>query len=828
LLLHQPRTAVQGVAFDQSHSSWVISAACAIAVGVVYFLAARLSLALLTNGGVAVFWPAAGVSAGVLIGFGPRMRLPVIVGVVAATLAANLLGDRNIPSSLVFAACNAFETVLVADLIERYFGGQFRLDSLRRVFGFAAAAIVGCIVSGIGGTAGYLLFHQSTTSPLIIWYHWVTADAIGILTVAPFIFGLVAMARDRPSLQEFLEGAAALLMLAAAGVLSTYNPHTPWDNVAIVSIFPLLLWIAARCRPGFASASTFVVTVTIVWMITFEIGLFGEASIPIGDRILTAQAIILGLSLCALVLGALFAERREIEMRLQEALTTGRAMAFDWDARSDLSRRSENAKQLLGLDPRGNKASFFKQIHPEDRQYAETRFRALRPENPSIAMAYRYLRPDGVQVWLELTARAEFDAVGRVIRLRGLAADITDHKRFEEKLAQAQKAAEQAQKTAEQAQKAAEQANRAKSAFLAAASHDLRQPLQTLKLSQEILEQQIQDGAARESIAQIGRSLETMTDMLTSLLDINQLEVGALRPSKSDFRVRDILEVMAADFMAVAHEKGLRLRVVRSAMTVHSDKRMLKEMVRNLLSNAVRYTDRGSILLGCRRAGDKLRIEVWDSGVGIMGDQVPRIFEEYYQGPQSAQSGGFGLGLAIVQRLANTLNHPVDVRSTPGKGSVFSIEVPLGCGITEAEIEAPLQPDRSHCRFSHMVLVIEDESSVRVALQRWLRLEGLEVVSVATGNEALALVTDKGLRPDLVLSDYNIPGPLDGMESIHALRAALARKIPAVVMTGDTRSAVIEAIAAHDVAIAVKPMQASRLWELINNQLVASESRQAL
>ena len=234
-------------------------------------------------------------------------------------------------------------------------------------------------------------------------------------------------------------------------------------------------------------------------------------------------------------------------------------------------------------------------------------------------------------------------------------------------------------------EKTAEQANRAKSAFLAAASHDLRQPLQAMKILQGTLAQQIHDSAARKSIVSIGRSLETMTDMLTSLLDINQLEAGNLRPSTSDFPVSDILDELAADFREPATEKGLRWRLVRSRITVHSDRRMLKEMIRNLLSNAIRYTDRGSILVGCRRAGDKVRIEVWDSGVGIMGEQMPRIFEEHYQGPQSAQSGGFGLGLAIVQRLGNILGHQIAARSTPGKGSVFSIEVPLGRELSQSE-----------------------------------------------------------------------------------------------------------------------------------------------
>jgi CheY-like chemotaxis protein len=315
-----------------------------------------------------------------------------------------------------------------------------------------------------------------------------------------------------------------------------------------------------------------------------------------------------------------------------------------------------------------------------------------------------------------------------------------------------------------------------------------------------------------------------MTDMLTSLLDINQLEAGNLRPSTTDFSVNDILDDLAADFCEPAAEKGLRWRLVRSRIAVHSDRRILREMIRNLLSNAIRYTDHGSVLVGCRRAGDKVRIEIWDSGVGIMGEQMPHIFEEHYQTPQHAQLGGFGLGLAIVQRLGKILGHQIAARSTPGKGSVFSIEVPLAGERATAAVQTELPLDRLNALVSGTILLIEDEGSVRNALELWLRSEGLGAVSVANGNEALALIAEKGMRPDLILSDYNIPGPLNGIESVHALREALAWKIPAIILTGDTRSQVVDAIAKHDVAVAIKPMKADQLKELVVTLLGGSKT----
>ena len=202
---------------DKSAQGWINSVGLAIAVGIAYFLAARLSLFLLTKpDGVAVFWPAAGVSSGVLIALGPRALLPVVAGTMAAIVAANLLGDRNIWSTIFFALSNALEAGLVAALIERYFGQSFSLDRLRNVIGLLAAAIVATAISGIVGTLGFRLFHSSPASFLTIWHHWFLSDAIGIVTVAPLLIGLGVAVRDPPPHTEVSEGAAVLVMLIIA------------------------------------------------------------------------------------------------------------------------------------------------------------------------------------------------------------------------------------------------------------------------------------------------------------------------------------------------------------------------------------------------------------------------------------------------------------------------------------------------------------------------------------------------------------------------------------------------------------------------------------
>jgi PAS domain S-box-containing protein len=309
---------------------WARSIGLAAAVGIVYFLAARLSLLLLTKpDGVAVFWPASGVAAGVLIALGPRARLPVAAGAMAATIVANLMGDRTFFGAVVFGLCNAGEALLAAWLIERYFGLGFNLGKLSHVLGMLVCATVATAVSGIGGTAGFLYFHGTSAPILTIWQHWFASDALGIITVAPLIVEVASAARQPPTRRGLVEGVAALVALVILNGFAILLPQGFWGTVVPVALlFPMLLWLAARCHPVFAATAAFISALTIVLTTTFGIGFFGDASLPISERILGAQASILAVSFCVFVLVALFAERRlhESELvtsgtRLQEALT---------------------------------------------------------------------------------------------------------------------------------------------------------------------------------------------------------------------------------------------------------------------------------------------------------------------------------------------------------------------------------------------------------------------------------------------------------------------------------------------------------------------------
>jgi signal transduction histidine kinase len=305
-------------AFDPTR--WVGAITLTVAIAIAYFIAARLSLELLTKPeGVAVFWPAAGVSAGALIALGFRARWPVIFGTMAATILANLLGDRTVWGSFLFGLCNAGEAVLTAWLIHHFHGPDFTLSKPRNVIGLVGAAIVGTAVSGVGGAVTFKLFHSATTPMWVTWQHWFASDGLGIIVVAPLLIEFASAARDRPPMAELLEGTVTVAVLALVSALAIFLRSDLLANVGPVAVlFAPLLWLAARCRPVFAAAAAFIVSLSIVWTTTFGIGYFGNLGLSMEERVVAAQVSILLVTIGASLLAALFAEIRD-KRRITEA-----------------------------------------------------------------------------------------------------------------------------------------------------------------------------------------------------------------------------------------------------------------------------------------------------------------------------------------------------------------------------------------------------------------------------------------------------------------------------------------------------------------------------
>jgi two-component system CheB/CheR fusion protein len=375
----------------------------------------------------------------------------------------------------------------------------------------------------------------------------------------------------------------------------------------------------------------------------------------------------------------------------------------------------------------------------------------------------------------------------------------------------------------------AERANLGKSRFLAAASHDLRQPLQTLSLLQGILMKRVKDAGALRLIGKIDETLGVMSGMLNTLLDINQLEAGIVRAEVVDFPIAELLDRLRAEFAYHAKSKKLGWRVVLSSLTVRSDPRLLEQMLRNLLTNAVKYTKQGKILLGCRRRGDTLRIEVLDTGIGIPEDQLQAVFDEFHQldNPARERGLGLGLGLSILQRLANLLDHPIDVRSQPGSGSVFAIDVPLGHLAVGARPRIAGDVSAQTTPHAGEILIVEDDPEVREMLVLLFQEEGHRTVAAADGREAFELAARGTLRPDIVVADYNLPFGLNGLQVATALRATLHDEIPVIILTGDISTDTLREIARQSCLYLHKPVKAIDLMRLTQSLLVPCRTKVA-
>ena len=366
-----------------------------------------------------------------------------------------------------------------------------------------------------------------------------------------------------------------------------------------------------------------------------------------------------------------------------------------------------------------------------------------------------------------------------------------------------------------------EQASAAKSRFLGAASHDLRQPLQTLTLLRDLLEKTVSGEEARKLVALQEPTIAAMTGMLNTLLDINQIETGTLKAAPVAMEVGGLLAALGEEFGYLAASRGLELRVVPCSQTIRSDPRMLEQILRNLLSNALKYTSEGRVLLGCRRRAGKLSIEVWDTGIGIAPKHHQAIFDEYSQIDNDARerSRGMGLGLSIVQRLAGLLEHGLVMRSQPGQGSMFAIEapqceVPLAQTTSGTVAAAPASLPLTGC-----VLVVEDDPDVRALLERVLAHEGHVVLAAAHGRAALELVGKGAGRPELILADFNLPDGMDGLRLAALLRERLGDPLPVIILTGDISTNTLAAIAQANCIRLHKPVRAAELTVLVQRLL---------
>jgi PAS domain S-box-containing protein len=457
-------------------------------------------------------------------------------------------------------------------------------------------------------------------------------------------------------------------------------------------------------------------------------------------------------------------------------------------------------EELLGMPVEWLMPERLRSRHPALRE-DYVRNGRVRPMGAGLDLHGR--RRDGAEFPVEISLSPIEDGGNRLVA--AAIRDITERKRVEE--------------VVREARASADRANQAKSRFLAMASHDLRQPLQSLSLLAGTLRRSALDAAQQQVLTQQEQAISGMSRLLNALLDISKLESGAIRPDPSDFRVAALFEELRQEFAALADTKGLALEVMHCDDSIHSDPSLVGQILRNLVANAIKYTRAGIVALRCLHDAPLcVRIQVLDTGIGIPAEQLRYIYDEFYQvgGGPNARHEGHGLGLNIVQRLVTLLGLTLDVESQVGKGTAFTLTIPSGqhelvSPALRARPEVPALARRARLH----VLVLEDDPAVLAATSLLFRSEGHRVTTATTITMALEMArSEPGI--DLLVTDYHLGAGETGTHALATLRDALARPLRAVLITGDT-SAAMKALPADPLLrIVSKPVDADELLALVN------------
>jgi signal transduction histidine kinase/CheY-like chemotaxis protein len=365
----------------------------------------------------------------------------------------------------------------------------------------------------------------------------------------------------------------------------------------------------------------------------------------------------------------------------------------------------------------------------------------------------------------------------------------------------------------------AEKSDKAKSKFLAAASHDLRQPLYALSLFTSVLDETIQDPKGKNVVAQINASVHSLTNLFDKLLDISQLDAGVIRVNKQDFSLSKTFDRLMQAFNPLATQKSLTIEWPQDYLGAHSEPELLEQILRNYLSNAIKYTPQGVIKVTCDNYDGLITITVADTGIGISEQALDTVYEEFYQvdNIEREREKGLGLGLSIVQRTANLLGHDIAVSSTLGKGSAFSISVEQAkTVIVESQSTTDL-PTLEQYNSSALVLVIDNEQDIREGLDNVLQLWGYQVITAASLDEAQQQLTSKNKQPDIIISDYRLKEGKTGVHAIKALHTTFNKPIPALIITGDIATGPLLDMDKSDFQVLFKPVAPMKLRAFLRN-----------
>jgi PAS domain S-box-containing protein len=522
---------------------------------------------------------------------------------------------------------------------------------------------------------------------------------------------------------------------------------------------------------------------------------------------------------------------RDAERQMTQFVANLPGFAFAYqrspDGHGTMPFVSLGVEKLFGLKPedlRHDIAPLLAVAHPDDvPRIMATIDESVRTMAPFRVEA-RAARPGAPMRWGELRAVPVRQVDGSVL-WHGIMLDIDRRKRYEAELEQhrhhLEKLVEERTLALSVAKESAEAATRAKSHFLAAASHDLRQPLQAIRLFNDVLAM----SGLSEQQQRIGHSLSkavnSLSELFNDLLDLSRLEAGTIEPRPTVIQAEDLIAMVGTEFDAIFHEKKLRLHLFwpRQSLALFSDSTLLQTMLRNLISNAVKYTQRGGVMIAIRRRGERALIQVWDTGIGIAEEKFESVFEEYFQigNPEGDRAKGVGLGLAIVKRLSRLLGIEVRLRSREGKGSVFELYVPLARisdirSLPKHPQESPASATPAHLP-GKRIMIIEDDPTIAEAIKLSLEVDGADVTLFATAEDALA--SEEIQEADFYISDYRLPG-MNGLQLLDTLQRNSVDPIKAVVLTGNTAPDQVATLQASPWQVLFKPVRIPQLLSALN------------
>ncbi|HYG85661.1 MAG TPA: ATP-binding protein [Azospirillum sp.] len=510
--------------------------------------------------------------------------------------------------------------------------------------------------------------------------------------------------------------------------------------------------------------------------------------------------------------------------RLNLVLDTAGAGVFSFDPVTGAVEWGPGVRTIFGFtdDEPPSLERWRQVILPEDLERTGSVFQqAIAARNPEVTVEYRARHPTLGMRWVLASMNIFYGPYGTPLRIVGVNLDVT-------RLKLAETEALRAKDQALHAKAEAERANLSKSKFLAAASHDLRQPVQSLVLLLALIEPHARERPElARSVGMMEGALGALNRLLSSLLDVSRLDAGVIAPRPTEVSVNELLEKLGGEYRLRAAQKGLRLRLrmASAGAWLRTDPVLLERVLRNLAENALQYTHEGSILFACRRRNGKVLLQVFDTGVGIPEDQQEAVFEEFFQmhNPGRDHVKGLGLGLSIVKRIARLLGATVTLRSRPGHGSCFTItldEAPA----PKDPATPPAPPDQTT---DDTVLIIEDDAIVRIGLEMMAQAWGYGTAVAASGETAVDMVAQDRIAPDAIVADYRLGEGINGVGAVLAIREALGRQVPAVIVTGDTAPERIQEVHASGIGILHKPYGAEelrlRLSELLTGRREGTE-----